>query len=85
MGLVGLKIADLTSSYNKYNNREENPKENKDMNDFGMGDMGKMFKGMFGPIEAGKCKLGMNGKIAIKTPNGYKTYDAKKNRLFCAC
>lgn len=65
----------------EYNNREENPKENKDMNDFGMGDMGKMFKGMFGPIEAGKCKLGMNGKIAIKTPNGYKTYDAKKNRL----
>lgn len=58
-----------------------NNKENKDMNDFGMGDMGKMFKGMFGPIEAGKCKLGMNGKIAIKTPNGYKTYDAKKNRL----
>ena len=51
------------------------------MNDFGMSDMGKMFKGMFGPIEAGKCKLGMNGKIAIKTPNGYKTYDAKKNRL----
>ena len=70
------------SSYSiEYNNREENPKENKDMNDFGMGDMGKMFKGMFGPIEAGKCKLGMNGKIAIKTPNGYKTYDAKKNRL----
>ena len=63
------------------NNKEENPKENKNMSDFGMGDMGKMFKGMFGPIEAGKCKLGMNGKIAIKTPNGYKTYDAKKNRL----
>lgn len=61
--------------------KENNNKENKDMNDFGMGDMGKMFKGMFGPIEAGKCKLGMNGKIAIKTPNGYKTYDAKKNRL----
>lgn len=81
MGLVGLKVADLTLPYSKYNNREENLKENKDMNDFGMGDMGKMFKGMFGPIEAGKCKLGMNGKIAIKTPNGYKTYDAKKNRL----
>ena len=61
--------------------QENNNKENKDMNDFGMGDMSKMFKGMFGPIEAGKCKLGMNGKIAIKTPNGYKTYDAKKNRL----
>ena len=64
-------------------NKNENliQKENKNMNDFGMGDMGKMFKGMFGPIEAGKCKLGMNGKIAIKTPAGYKTYDAKKNRL----
>ena len=68
-------------SYSIEYNREENPKENKNMNDFGMSDMGKMFKGMFGPIEAGKCKLGMNGKIAIKTPNGYKTYDAKKNRL----
>lgn len=70
-----------TLSLKDYIKREENPKENKDMNDFGMGDMGKMFKGMFGPIEAGKCKLAMNGKIAIKTPNGYKTYDAKKNRL----
>lgn len=68
-------------SYSIEYNREENPKENKNMNDFGMSDMGKMFKGMFGPIEAGKCKLGMNGKIAIKTPNGYKTYDAKKNCL----
>lgn len=68
-------------SYSIEYNREENPKENKNMNDFGMSDMGKMLKGMFGPIEAGKCKLGMNGKIAIKTPNGYKTYDAKKNRL----
>lgn len=45
------------------------------------GDMQSMFKGMFGPIETGYCKLGMNGKIAIKTPNGYKTYDSKKNRL----
>lgn len=66
----------------KYNDNENLiQKENENMNDFGMGDMGKMFKGMFGPIEAGKCKLGMNGKIAIKTPAGYKTYDAKKNRL----
>jgi len=66
-----------------HENEDENliQKENENMNDFGMGNMGKMFKGMFGPIEAGKCKLGMNGKIAINTPAGYKTYDAKKNRL----
>lgn len=80
-GMIMIPRYSRPSYSTEYNNREENPKENKDMNDFGMGDMGKMFKGMFGPIEAGKCKLGMNGKIAIKTPNGYKTYDAKKNRL----
>lgn len=38
-------------------------------------------KGMFGRVPEGKCKLSMNGKIAIKTPGGYKTYDVKKGRL----
>lgn len=44
-----------------------------------------MFDGMFGnvfaPIGKDMCKLGMNGKIAIKTPNGYKTFDLKKMKL----
>lgn len=39
------------------------------------------FNGMFGRIEPGKCRLSVNGKIAIKTSAGYKTYDLEKNRL----
>ena len=40
-----------------------------------------MFNGMFGKIQSGQCRLGMNGRIAVKTSTGYKTYDLKKNRL----
>lgn len=39
------------------------------------------FNGMFGRIEPGKCRLSVNGGIAIKTSAGYKTYDLEKNRL----
>ena len=41
----------------------------------------EMFKGMFGKIADGMCRLSMNGDIAIKTSNGYKTYNLKQNRL----
>lgn len=40
-----------------------------------------MFKGIFGKIADGMCRLSMNGNIAIKTSNGYKTYNLKQNRL----
>lgn len=53
--------------------------ENNNMN-MGM-DFGNMFNGMFKPIARGYCKISMNGKLAIKTTNGYKTYDVEKNRL----
>lgn len=43
--------------------------------------MSNMFNGMFAPISNGCCKLAMNGKIAVKTSNGYKTYDIAKKRL----
>lgn len=43
--------------------------------------MGNTFKGMFGKIEKGLCALSMNGGIAIKTTNGYKTYNIAKKRL----
>ena len=39
------------------------------------------FNGMFGKIGAGMCRLSMNGEIAVKTNNGYKTYNPKTNRL----
>lgn len=40
-----------------------------------------MFNGMFGKVQSGQCRLAMNGRIAVKTSSGYKTYDLKKNRL----
>ena len=41
----------------------------------------EMFNGMFGKIANGMCKLSMSGQIAVKTSNGYKTYNLKTNRL----
>lgn len=43
--------------------------------------MENMFNGMFGKIAPGMCRLSMNGDIAIKTDNGYKTYNMKTGRL----
>ena len=40
-----------------------------------------IFNNMFGHLGAGMCRLGINGKIAVKTNNGYKTYDVKSGRL----
>lgn len=37
--------------------------------------------GMFGKIGDGMCKLSMTGDIAIKTKNGYKTFDVSTNKL----
>ena len=37
--------------------------------------------GMFGKIAPGMCRLSMNGEIAVKTSNGYKTYNMKTGRL----
>lgn len=39
------------------------------------------FNGMFGKIAPGMCRLTMNGKIAVKCSNGYKTYNVKKGTL----
>lgn len=40
-----------------------------------------VFNGMFGKVQAGMCRLSVSGSIAIKTSNGYKTYNLKTNRL----
>lgn len=37
--------------------------------------------GMFGKIAPGMCRLSMNGGIAVKTSNGYKSYNVKNGRL----
>lgn len=40
-----------------------------------------MFNGMFGKVSPGMCRLTMNGEIAVKTSNGYKSYNLKNGRL----
>ena len=40
-----------------------------------------MFNGVIGKIKNGCCRLGMNGRIAIKTSDGYKTYDPKTGNV----
>lgn len=40
-----------------------------------------MFNGVMGKVKPGCCRLGMNGQIAIKTPDGYKTYNAKTGNV----
>lgn len=43
--------------------------------------MTNMFNGMFGKIAPGMCRLSMSGGIAVKTSNGYKSYNVKTGRL----
>lgn len=43
--------------------------------------MTNMLNGMFGKIAPGLCRLSMSGGIAVKTSNGYKSYDVKSGRL----
>ena len=46
-----------------------------------MENIGSMFNGVMGKIAPGCCRLSMNGKIAIKTSDGYKAYDPKTGNL----
>lgn len=44
-------------------------------------DFTSCFNGMFGKLGAGMCRLTMNGKIAVKTSGGYKSYNVNTGRL----
>lgn len=44
-------------------------------------DMSKTFNGLFGKVAPGMCRLTMNGSIAVKCSNGYKSYNVKTGRL----
>ena len=69
----------LTNPKKEFNNKIKQSTERKNtMFDF---NMGNMFNGMFGKVEKGKCALTMNGGIAVRTSNGFKTYNLKKKRL----
>ena len=43
--------------------------------------MTKMFNGMFGKVAPGMCRLSLSGGVAVKTSNGYKSYNMKTGRL----
>lgn len=40
-----------------------------------------LFNGIFGRIAPDMCRLSMNGKVAIRTSNGYKTYNVESGSL----
>ena len=40
-----------------------------------------LFNGICGKVQAGMCRLTMNGNIAVNCSGGYKTYNTKKGRL----
>ena len=44
-------------------------------------DFTSCFNGMFGKLGAGMCRLTMNGRIAVKTSGGYKSYNVKTGKL----
>ena len=60
-----------------YNNNEEKEKE-KENNMF---DASNMMNKYFGKVANGMVRMSMNGDMAIKTSNGYKTYDVKTGAL----
>ena len=41
----------------------------------------ELFKGMFGKIAPGMCRLSADGNIAVKTSSGFRSYDMKSGRL----
>lgn len=43
--------------------------------------MNNLLNGMFGKLGVDMCRLSMNGGIAAKTSNGYKSYNVKTGRL----
>lgn len=63
----------------EYNNnvKKEQKKESNDS----MFDASNMMNKYFGKVANGMVRLSMNGDMAIKTSNGYKTYDVKTGTL----
>lgn len=55
--------------------------ENKMMNNMMQNATEGLFNGIFGRIAPDMCRISMSGNIAIRTPNGYKSYNVKTGRL----
>lgn len=70
-------LKDRNLGYNNTVNKENNKKESNDS----MFDASNMMNKYFGKVVNGMVRLSMNGDMAIKTSNGYKTYDVKTGTL----
>lgn len=76
------KKTDLNYNSNTYHyNYNTSPTITTKKEDNNMFNFGNFFNGFFSPVKDGCCKMAMNGKIAIKTSSGYKTFDVKTKRL----
>ena len=76
--LTGELIYDNNGNGNRIK-KDNNKKENENnMNDFGFG---KVFGKMFSPVASGYAKMGVNGEVAIRVGNTYKTYNLNTGRL----
>ena len=60
-----------------YNMEKEKEKENKST----MFDSNNFFGKLFGKVAPGQVRMSMNGDMAIKTSNGYKTYNVEDGSL----
>lgn len=67
---------DENLSYNNNVNKEQE----KESND-SMFDSSNFMNKYFGKVAGNMCRMSMNGDMAIKTSNGYKTYDVKTGTL----
>lgn len=75
------KYSTLLNQINKEQENDFKKENNKMNNNMSNNSMFDSFKGMFGKVDAGMCRLSMNGGIAVKTSNGYKSWNAKAGRL----
>lgn len=68
-------------SFNLKDLKDKQELEKEERKEEYMFDFGNMFNGMFKPVAKGYCKMGANGKVAIKCNGGYKTFNVKTMKL----
>ena len=75
------EIVKLYKSKNLGYNNTVNEENNKKESNNSMFDASNMMNKYFGKVANGMVRLSMNGDMAIKTSNGYKTYNAESGAL----
>ena len=80
--MVGEIVRPITEQVSEIFQNENSKTSNKPQNFIDMFEnITNQFNGMFGKVASGMCRLTMNGNIAVKCSNGYKTYNVKKGTL----